>query len=81
MRLLILVLATIAVLSLTHGGAQAGRGLPTADNPFCDVTTYTLRDLPGQAISTLESNGRPVNRSQLLGAGPDAGLWPLPHGA
>jgi hypothetical protein len=32
----------------------------TADNPFCDVTTYTLRDLPEQAISTLNSSDRPV---------------------
>jgi hypothetical protein len=81
MRLLILVLATIAVLSLTHGGAQAGRGLPTADNPFCDVTTYTLRDLPEQAISTLESNGRPVIvvSSSVLDQTPAYGRFLMAH--
>jgi hypothetical protein len=81
MRLPILVLATIAVLSLTQGGAQAGRGLPTADNPFCDVTTYTLRDLPEQAISTLDSNGKPVIvvSSSVLDQTPAYGRFLMAH--
>ncbi len=60
MRLPILAVAAIAALGLNCGSAQAGRGLPTTDNPFCSVTTYTLRDLPEQAMSMLDSNGRPV---------------------
>ena len=80
MRLPILALAAIAALGLNCGGAHAGRGLATTDNPYCDVTTYTLRDLPEQAMSTLDSDGRPVIvvSSTMLDA--DAGLWPLPHG-
>ncbi|MGH9807386.1 MAG: hypothetical protein ACRD9W_09005 [Terriglobia bacterium] len=34
--------------------------LPKTDNPYCDVSTYTLRDVPEQAMSMLDSNGRAV---------------------
>jgi len=55
------VAAAIAGLGLICGGAQATRlTYPTTDNPYCDVTTYTLRDVPEQAMSTLDSNGNPV---------------------
>ncbi len=81
MRPPILALAAIAVLVLTYGGAHAGRGLPTIDNPYCDVTTYTLRDLPEQAMSTLNSNGRPVIvvSSTLLEQTPAYGRFLLAH--
>jgi len=34
--------------------------LPKTDNPYCDVSTYTLRDIPEQAMSMLDSNGKPL---------------------
>jgi len=34
--------------------------MPKADNPYCDIRTYTLRDVPEQAMSMLNSNGTPV---------------------
>ena len=34
--------------------------LPATDNPYCAITTYTMRDVPEQAMSVLDSNGRPV---------------------
>ena len=81
MRLPILALAAIAALGLNCGGAHAGRGLPTTDNPYCDVTTYTLRDLPEQAMSTLDSNGRPVIvvSSTLLEETPAYGRFLMAH--
>jgi hypothetical protein len=54
-------LAAIAAVSLFGGSSEAARiWLPKADNPYCDVTTYTLRDVPEQAMSMLDSNGKPV---------------------
>ena len=60
MRLPILIAAAIAALWLNCGTTQAGRGLATTDNPYCAITTYTVRDVPEQAMSVLDSNGRPV---------------------
>jgi hypothetical protein len=83
MRLPILALTVIGALGfwIGSGGAQAGRGLPVADNPYCDVTTYTLRDLPEQAMSTLESNGRPVIvvSSSVLDQSPVYGRFLMAH--
>ena len=60
MRLPVIV-AAIAGLWLFCGSSQAARlWMPTTDNPYCDVTTYTLRDVPEQAMSVLDSNGKPV---------------------
>ena len=60
MRLPIFV-AAIAGLGLFCGSSQAAKmWLPKADNPYCDVTTYTLREVPEQAMSMLDSNGKPV---------------------
>lgn len=42
------------------GDAQAGRFLPTVENPYCPITTYTLRDIAEQGTSMTDSNGRPV---------------------
>jgi hypothetical protein len=43
------------------GRSDAARlWLPRTDNPYCDVTTYMLRDVPEQASSMLDSNGTPV---------------------
>lgn len=54
--------AAIAGLGLFYGSAQAqkSRFLPTTENPFCEITTYKLRDLAEQAMSTTDSRGRPV---------------------
>jgi hypothetical protein len=61
MRFLVLALAAIAGLGLFGGSSQAARmWLPKADNPYCDVTTYRARELPEQAMSMLDSNGKPA---------------------
>src|SRR4026208_2376358 len=61
MRPGVLAAAAITGLGLICGGAQATRlTYPTADNPYCNVPTYALRDVPEQAMSTLDSNGTPV---------------------
>jgi hypothetical protein len=81
MRLPILAVAAIAAVGLNCGGAQAGRGLPTTDNPFCAITTYTLRDLPEQAMSMLDSGGRPVIvvSSSVLNQTPAYGRFLMAH--
>ena len=54
------VMAAIAGLGLFCGSAQAAKmWLPPADNPYCDITTYKLREVPEQAMSVLDSNGSP----------------------
>ena len=62
MRLRVVVTAAIAGLWLFCGSSsQAARmWLPKTDNPYCDVSTYTLRDIPEQAMSMLDSNGKPL---------------------
>lgn len=61
MRLPVLAMAASVGLGLFGGSAQAARmWLPKADNPYCDVTTYRARELPEQAMSLLDSNGRPT---------------------
>src|SRR4029078_1530700 len=87
--------AAITGLGLICGGAQATRlTYPTADNPYCDVTTYAPRDVPEQAMLTLRSAGRARagdvdarlerhtgDRCEQHRAARQAGLWPVPHGA
>src|SRR3989304_791426 len=61
MRLPGVVMVAIAGLGLFCGSSQAAKMcLPKTDNPYCDITTYTLREVPEQAMSMLDSNGRPV---------------------
>jgi hypothetical protein len=36
------------------------RWLPTTENPYCDITTYVLPDIPEQEASMLDSNDQPV---------------------
>ena len=62
MRLRVVVTAALAGLWLLCGSSsQAARmWLPKTDNPYCDISTYTLRDIPEQAMSMLDSNGRPL---------------------
>jgi hypothetical protein len=44
----------------TGGGFEFRRKLSSVDNPYCDVTTYVLPDLPEQASSTETADDRPV---------------------
>lgn len=61
MRLLVVIAVAVAGLGLFCGSSQAARmWLPKTDNPYCDVSTYTLRDIPEQAMSMLDSNGKPL---------------------
>jgi hypothetical protein len=51
----------IAGIGLFSSSSEAARmWLPKAENPYCDVVTYRLRDLPEQAMSMLDANGKPV---------------------
>jgi hypothetical protein len=61
MRFPIFAAAAIAGLCLFCSGAQTARmWMPKTDNPYCNVDTYMLRDVPEQALSTHDSNGVPV---------------------
>jgi hypothetical protein len=42
------------------GGFEFRRKLSSVDNPYCDITTYVLPDLPEQASSTETADDRPV---------------------
>jgi hypothetical protein len=75
------IIAFAVALGLNCGGANAGRSLPTTDNPYCSITTYTFRDLPEQAMSTLDSSGRPVIvvSSSVLNDTPAYGRFLMAH--
>lgn len=60
MRLPIVILAAVAGLGLISSSADAGRWLPTVENPYCSITTYSLRDLPEQGSSMIDSHGIPA---------------------
>lgn len=59
-RLPMIAMAAGASLGLFCGSAQAGRWLPTIENPYCPITTYTLRDVSEQAASMMDGKGRPI---------------------
>jgi hypothetical protein len=81
LRLPIAALAAIAGLGLFFGSAQAGRFLPTIENPYCPITTYTLRDVAELASSMTDSGGRPVIvvNLQTLRQHPSYGKFLLAH--
>ena len=56
----IAIAGLLAGLELVSAPAQAGRYLPTIENPYCPITTYTLRDVAEQASSMTDRAGRPV---------------------
>jgi len=60
LRLPIMIVAAIAGLGLFAGDAEAGRWLPTVDNPDCHITTYALRDVPEEGSSMTDSHGTPM---------------------
>jgi hypothetical protein len=61
MRFPVVAVLALTLLGLLCGSSQAARmWLPKAVNPYCDVSTYTLRDVAEQAMSMLDSNGKPV---------------------
>ncbi|HXG79816.1 MAG TPA: hypothetical protein VNJ31_10830 [Methyloceanibacter sp.] len=69
MRLRDLAATALIIIWLALGSAEAGRlWLPQTENPYCDVSTYLLRDVPEQAMSMLDTSGKPaivVNRLTL----------------
>jgi hypothetical protein len=76
------LIAAIAAVWLSSGSSEAARmWLPKADNPYCDVTTYTLRDVPEQAMSMLDSNGKPVIvvSAMMLSEQPSYGRFLMAH--
>jgi hypothetical protein len=82
LRLSLLAAAVLTGLWLFAGRSDAARYLPTTENPYCDITTYTLRDLPEQAMSTLDSGGRPVivvNAGMLKDASSPYGHFLMAH--
>jgi len=61
MRLSLVAALATAGLALYCGSAGAGRmWMPKTENPYCDVATYTLREVSEQAMSMHDSKGRPV---------------------
>ena len=61
MRLKALMSVVILGLGLQFGSAEARQlWLPTIDNPFCAITTYLLPELPEQAMSTMDKNGKAI---------------------
>jgi hypothetical protein len=51
---------TVAPARKTGGGFEFRRKLSSVDNPYCDIATYVLPDLPEQASSTETADDRPV---------------------
>ncbi|HEX5930159.1 MAG TPA: hypothetical protein VFY74_00175 [Methyloceanibacter sp.] len=61
MRLPLVFVVAMAGLGLLGGGVEAARmWMPKTTNPYCDIDTYVLRDLPEQAMSIRDSSGKPV---------------------
>ena len=82
MRLPVVAAVALAGLGLFCGSSHAARmWLPKTDNPYCDVSTYTLRDVPEQAMSMLDSNGKPliVVNGRTLVQEPAYGRFLLAH--
>jgi hypothetical protein len=61
MRLPALIVVGTLALGLFCGSASARQmWLPTIDNPYCAITTYLLPELPEQAMSSIDSDDRPI---------------------
>ena len=82
MRVPLVFAAAIAGLGLIGAsGAAARLWLPETTNPYCDVPTYVLRDLPEQAMSLHDSSGKPtiVVSGFTLADKPDYSRFLLAH--
>jgi hypothetical protein len=82
MRLSLVGTLALTAFALSCGSADAGRmWLPEMGNPYCDVTTYTLREVPEQAMSMQDSKGRPfiVVSGYTLADKPSYGRFLLAH--
>jgi hypothetical protein len=62
MRLPMAVIVAGVALELCWGAdAEATPlGLPRIDNPYCNVPTYLISNIPEQAVSLIDSDGQPV---------------------
>ena len=81
-KMALLVALAMAGVWLSSGSADAARmWLPKANNPYCDITTYMARELPEQAMSMLDRNGKPVivMSAATLAAEPAYGGFLMAH--
>ncbi len=61
MRVPVVMAAAILTLGLFCGSPSAGQlWLPTVHNPFCSVKTYSLPEIPEQALSATDRDKQPV---------------------
>jgi hypothetical protein len=82
LRLPLVFAAAMVGVCLVGGPGEAARmWLPKTTNPYCDVTTYVLRDLPEQAMSLRDAIGKPaiVVSGSTLADKPDYSRFLLAH--
>jgi hypothetical protein len=82
MRVPLVFTAAITGAGLLGGPGEAARmWMPKTTNPFCDVPTYVLRELPEQAMSLHDASGKPaiVVSGFTLADKPDYGRFLLAH--
>jgi hypothetical protein len=78
---LLLAAAIIGFALLDRPGEAARMWMPTTTNPYCDVATYVLRDLPEQAMSLHDASGKPaiIVSGSTLADKPDYSRFLLAH--
>jgi hypothetical protein len=82
LRVPLVLAAAVVGAGLLGGPGEAARmWLPKTTNPYCDVTTYVLRDLPEQAMSLRDASGKPaiVVSGSTLADKPDYSRFLLAH--
>jgi hypothetical protein len=81
-RLPLVLAAAMVGAGLLGGPGEAARmWMPKTTNPYCDVATYVLRDLPEQAMSLRDASGNPaiVVSGSTLADKPDYSRFLLAH--
>lgn len=80
-RTLRVPLVLAAIILLGGPGEAARMWMPKTTNPYCDVATYVLRDLPEQAMSLHDASGKPaiVVSGSTLADKPDYSRFLLAH--